>query len=285
MEKVLKILFIFSLFYFFILHPIYLYWAKRMEDLWKIKFVFGKMGVGKTGLIAKWASQDLLDDNFDRVYTSIGVAGTYQFNPEDLKVGFTFPPKSSVYIDEFGLIANSRDFKSFPKELRKWFKYARQSRIKLTIFSQAPDIDKSVRDLCHSYSLLRRIGPFVFEFDVTKNIDVGSDQDGNGQLVDAYSKIGLIGGLHIHYLPKYFGLWESYSPPTWDFISSTYIEPSPSLKRAQKWKKFYPYDLRIVYRSLLARISRLQRTIYNKFFYRSFFISKKDFRCLQTSFL
>lgn len=285
MSKLLKIISVILFIYVSILNPIYIYWAKRMEDIWKIKFVFGKMGVGKSGLIAKWSSQDLLDPTYDRVYTSTGVAGTYKFNPEDLKEGFTFPPRSSVYIDEFGLIANSRDFKSFPKELRKWFKYARQSRIKLTIFSQAPDIDKSVRDLCHSYSLLRRIGPFVFEFDVTKNIDVGSDQDGNGQLVDAYSKIGLIGGLHIHYLPKYFGLWESYDPPKWDYVSSEYIEPTPALKRSQKWRRFYPYDLRLVYCSLLARISRLQRTIYNKFFYRSFFISKTRFNSLQTSLL
>lgn len=140
MEKILKILFWIGILFTFIIHPIYLYWAKRMEDVWKIKFCFGKMGVGKTGLIAKWSSQDLKDPTFDRVYTSIGVAGTYKFDPEDLKEGFTFPPRSSVYIDEFGLIANSRDFKSFPKELRRWFKYARQSRIKLTIFSQAPDI-------------------------------------------------------------------------------------------------------------------------------------------------
>lgn len=146
-------------------------------------------------------------------------------------------------------------------------------------------IDKSVRDLCHSYSLLRRIGPFVFEFDVTKNIDVGSDQDGNGQLVDAYSKIGVFGGLHVHYLPKYFGLWESYDPPKWNYVSSTYIEPTPALKRAQKWSKFYPYDLRLVYKSFLARISSLERQLYNRFFYRSFFISKMDFCKLQTSFL
>lgn len=142
MEKILKlVLFVILPFYIFIFHPIYLYWAKKMEDWWIVKFVFGKMGVGKTGLIAKWASQDLLDPKFKGgVYTSIGVAGTYKFNPEDIKEGLSFPPYSSVYIDEFGLIANSRDFKSFPKELRRWFKYVRQSRIKLTIFSQAPDI-------------------------------------------------------------------------------------------------------------------------------------------------
>lgn len=256
-----------------------------MEDVWRIKFVFGKMGVGKTGLIAKWSSQDLLDPTFNRVYTSIGVSGTYKFNPEDLKEGFTFPPRSSVYIDEFGLIANSRDFKSFPKELRRWFKFARQSRIKLTIFSQAPDIDKSVRDLCHSYSLLRRIGPFVFEFDVTKNIDVGSDQDGNGQLVDSYAKLGILGGMHIHYLPKYFGLWESYDPPHWEYVSAEFIPKSPSLIRSQKWRKFYPFNFKQVYKKAIGRVSTARRHLYQKFFYRTFFISKMDFNRLQTQFL
>lgn len=139
METFLKLLLLFILLYIFIIYPIFVYWAKQMEDVFQLRFIFGKMGVGKTGLIAKMALQDVLDPQFSNVYTSIGVPGTKKFNPEDLKVGTTFPPYSSVYIDEFGLIANSRDFKTFPKELRRWFKYLRQSKLKVTIFSQAPD--------------------------------------------------------------------------------------------------------------------------------------------------
>lgn len=276
-----KILIILILVYFFYIYPFVLYWSNQMEDIWKLKFVFGKMGVGKTGLIAKMSLLDLKDPRIKKVYTSIGVPGTYKFNPEDLKVGYTFEPYSSVYIDEFGLIANSRDFKSFPKELRKWFKFLRQSRCKVTIFSQAPDIDKSVRDLCHEYSLLRRVGPFVFEFDVSKNIDVGEDQDGNGQLVDNYFKTGILGGMHIHYLPRYFGLWKSFDPPKWDYIQSSYVPITPHYNVAANIKKFARYDLMLVYKRLIARISSVKAAIYRKFFEKTFFISKHLFYDIQ----
>ena len=78
-----KILIILILAYFFYVYPFVLYWSKQMEDIWKLKFVFGKMGVGKTGLIAKMSLLDLKDPRIKKVYTSIGVPGTYKFNPED----------------------------------------------------------------------------------------------------------------------------------------------------------------------------------------------------------
>lgn len=281
MEKVLKIAAAFLIFFFLVLYPLVIYWAKQMEDPFQLRFVFGKMGVGKTGLIAKLALKDVMDPQFSNVYTSIGVPGTKKFDPELLKIGTTFPPFSSVYIDEFGLIANSRDFKTFPKELRKWFKYLRQSKLKVTIFSQAPDIDKAVRDLCHSYALLRRIGPFVLEFDVSKNIDVGQDETGNGQLVDNYFKAGVIGGLHIHYLPRYFGLWNSFDPPAWDLIKSEDIPVNPNFIRSASFKKFYKFNFKRVYNVMLRRVSALQHWLFCKVFDGSFFIPVSVFKVLQ----
>lgn len=276
-----KILIILIIIWIFILWPIVFYWAKQMEDPYQLRFTFGKMGVGKTGLIAKSALKDVMDPRFKQVYTSIGVPGTKRFNPEDLKVGMTFPPYSSIYIDEFGLVANSRDFKKFPKELRAWFKYIRQSRCKVTLYSQAPDVDKAVRDLCHSYSLLRRVGPFVLEFEVSKNIDVGQDTDGNGQLIDNYFKSGIIGGLKIHYLPRYFGLWNSFDPPAWDYIRSEDIPISPQFIRSASFKKFYKFNFRSVYDRELRRVSALRSKLYNRIFDGSFFIVEKMWNDLQ----
>lgn len=236
-----------------------------MKDPYRLVFHFGKMGVGKTGLICRWATEDLYNPDFKRVYTSIGVPGTYKFNPEDIGKNYTFPPFSSVYIDEFGLLYNSRDFKTFPKEARRWFKYLRQSQCKVTIFSQAPDIDKAIRDLAHGYGLLRRIGPFVILFDVCKNIDVGSDMEGNGQLIDNYFRLGIIGGIHIYYLPRYFGLWETHNPPTLDLIQSEYIKPTPELVRAISFKKWFKFNFCKVYDKQIGRISAVLRDLRQKY--------------------
>ena len=276
-----KILIILILLWIFILWPFIFYWAKKMEDPYQLRFTFGKMGVGKTGLIAKCALKDVLDPRFENVYTSIGVPGTKKFNPEDLKVGTTFPPYSSIYIDEFGLVANSRDFKKFPKELREWFKFIRQSKCKVTLYSQAPDVDKSVRDLCHSYSLLRRVGPFVLEFEVSKNIDVGQDMEGNGQLIDNYFKGGVIGGMTIHYLPRYFGLWNSFDPPKWDIIDSVDIPISPQFKRSADFKKFYRFNFNTVYDRTIRRVSAVRSKLASRIFDGSFFVPWQMFKTLQ----
>lgn len=283
MEKVVNIFLYFLPVYFFFINPFVIYWIKQMDDPWKLKFIFGKMGTGKTGLIAIWSIKDLTDPRFKRVYTSVGIPGTYHFDPADIGKGFTFPPYSSIYIDEFGLLYNSRDFKSFPKAARRWFKYLRQSHCKVTIFSQAPDIDKSIRDLAHEYGLLRRVGPFSILFDVSKNIDIGSDIQGNGQLIDNYFKLGLFGGMHIFYLPRYFGLWDSFAPPEMDLIADEYVDPSPELLRSMRLKRWYRWNFLNVYDRLVRRVSTIQTSIYRRFFKGTFFVPEKWFSALNYS--
>lgn len=281
MEKALKICAALIPVWFFIVHPLVIYWIKQMDDPWKLKFVFGKMGTGKTGLIAIWSIKDLTDQRFKHVYTSCGIPGTKKFDPADIGKGFTFPPYSSVYIDEFGLLYNSRDFKTFPKAARKWFKYLRQSKCKVTIFSQAPDIDKSIRDLAHEYGLLRRIGPFSILFDVSKNIDIGQDIEGNGQLIDNYFKLGILGGMHIFYLPRYFGLWDSFDPPEMDLIADEYVDPTPGLIRAMRFKRWYRWNFRKVYEWLYRRVSAISQFIYTRYLKGTFFVPGSRFKSLQ----
>lgn len=276
-----RFIIILVVFVFLYLYPVIIYWYQKMKDPWQFKFIFGKMGVGKTGLIAKLSLKDLQDPTFKRVYTTIGVPGTYKFDfQKAIEGNFTFPPESSIYVDEFGLVYNSRDFKSFPKQARKWMKFLRQSKCKLTVFSQAPDIDKSCRDLCHSYSLLRRIGPVVVEFEVAKNIDVGSDIQGNGQLVDNYFKLGILGGIHLHYLPRYFDLWNSYDPPNWDILQADLIPVSPNLIKAMSFRKFYVKNFKKVYSTLCRRVSAT-RSALEKRIIKNLLITDIQFKYIQ----
>lgn len=266
---------IFIFFIVFYIYPVFIYWIFRMKNPYTLSFLFGKMGVGKSGLITKYALSDLVSKDFKKVYTSIGVPGTYKFDPADIGKGFTFEPYSSIYIDEMGLVYNSRDFKSFPKEAREWFKYLRQSKCKVTIFSQSPDIDKSIRDLAHFYGILRRVGPIVILFDVAKNIDVGQDIEGNGQLIDNYFKLGILGGIHFYYLPRYFGLWDSFDPPYKPLIESEYMNPTPTLIRALSFKKWFKSNLIKVYDVQIAGISRYLNALTNKYIHTILLTNKK----------
>lgn len=233
-----------------------------MIDRYILIFKFGKMGVGKTGDIVKQSIIDNHDPNYDRVYSSVKIPGTYYFDPKDLETGkVSFPPRSSVYIDEIALIWHSRDFKSFPPELRKWFKMMRQSKVKLTVYSQSPDIDKSIRDLCHEYHILSRFMCFTVDWLVEKKIDVGEDRDGNGQLVDAYQKLPLIGGIHLNLIPRYIGLWNSFDPPQWGEIKSEYIPDIREYHRREHFIDWYSLNFPNAYSWIYSRCSRVRQRI------------------------
>lgn len=262
--KLLIILLLFLLVFLFYLYPNIIYWDKKMIDHYILIFKFGKMGVGKTGDIAKHCMLDNQDPNFDRVYSSVKIEGTYFFDPHDLELGtVSFPPRSSIYIDELGLIWHSRDFKSFKPELRKWFKMIRQSKCKLTIYSQTPDIDKAIRDLCHEYHILSRFFCFTVDHLVSKKIDVGQDRDGNGQLVDAYQKMPIIGGISLNYMPRYIGLWNSFDPPAWDEIRSHYIPSTRNYDRRIKFIDWYSINFYEVYSWVYAICYRMTQPIRN----------------------
>ena len=97
MEKILKIVVILVPVYIFLINPFIIYWIKQMDDPFQLKFIFGKMGTGKSGLIAIMSIKDMQDPRFKNVYTSTGVPGTRKFNPEDISKGFTFPPSTFCF--------------------------------------------------------------------------------------------------------------------------------------------------------------------------------------------
>lgn len=261
----MKVFLIFlALFIVFILYPLIIYWNYKMIDHYKLIFKFGKMGVGKTGDIAKQCMKDNADPHFDRVYSTVKIPNTYYFDPHDLETGkVSFPPNSSVYIDELGLIWHARDFKSFPPQLRLWFKMMRQSKVKVTVYSQTPDIDKAIRDLCHEYHILSRFFCFTVDWLVEKKIDVGQDRDGNGQLVDAYMKLPLIGGISLNYMPRYIGLWNSFDPPQYDEIKSEFLPANRLYERRKLMFDWYCINFPNAYAGIYARCSSVRTAFQN----------------------
>lgn len=230
-----------------IIYPFYwfyiAYWVKQMETQNKLIFKFGKMGVGKTSDIVISGQKDL-KNGWKHIYSSVEIPNFHYFDPKRIAVDnkYSFAPYSSVYIDEASLIFHARDFKNFPKELRTWLAMIRQQHIKVTIYSQSPNIDKAIRDLCHEYHILKRIGPFLLDQLISKKIDIGEDSDGNGNLVDAYYKVPFVGGLEIHYLPRVVGIFQSFDPPQYNVIPSKFIVKNNAYERSLhfgQWSLFH----------------------------------------------
>lgn len=255
---------IFFLLFFVLLifYPLFLYWNYKLQEKNILIFKFGKMGCGKTSDIIKQSQKDLRSGEWTKVYTTVQSPGCYLFNPQDVGK-YTFEPNSSIYIDEVGMLYDSRKFSTFPDYVRDWFKFMRQYKCKVTLYSQAPDIDKKLRDLAHEYHLLSRWFVFTVDWLVYKKLDVGTDADGNGKLTETYQK-GSILDMRLNYLPRYVGLFESYNPPQLPLIRSRYIEENEMSIRSSKFRIWQHFNLRNVYKlynSVCLRLSQAKQKL------------------------
>lgn len=181
--------------------------------------IFGKKGSGKTTYLTKLTMQYLKHGR--AVYSTTEVPGAILFNPKDL--GFVYIPENSVIlIDEVGLIWNNRDFKSFKKEYREYFKMQRQYKHTVYLFSQAFDIDKSLRELTDAMYLMRS---YFCVYSVARRINrkitiVSASSSGGGgesHIADdlAFDSLLLFwaGSIRLTWIPKYAKYFKSFNPP------------------------------------------------------------------------
>jgi hypothetical protein len=190
-----------------------LYWF-RNPQFWSTDMYIGKKGCGKTCTLAKLALR--YNKKGYKVYTNVeGISNTYFFNPKQLDT-LTPDPNSIILIDEVGLVWDNRSFANF--KANEWFKYSRQYKCKVILFSQAFDIDLKIRNLVDNMYLMTRIGKGVIYRPVVKKLGIVQKPDGTGDLADTYRYGGLL-SWKFTYLPRYYGLFNTYNPPQRDQIA------------------------------------------------------------------
>ena len=122
---------------------------------YKLVFVFGKKGSGKSTLIQKLSNQ-----YYKRGWTVYSTEES--LNPHILPVdprqlyNTNFPEHSAIFIDEVSLIWDNRDFKTMDKKIIEWFRYQRHHKCRVFLFSQSFDIDKKLRDLTDEMYLVEK---------------------------------------------------------------------------------------------------------------------------------
>ena len=142
----------------------------RFRNPYKLYMVFGKKGSGKTTLMTKLALA--YQKKGWPVYCDREVPGCYHFRTSDFGK-ILFPPNSLVLVDEVGLVWDNRNSKSFPEHVKVYFKYQRQYRNTVYLFSQSFDVDKKIRDLTdHLYIVSNVFNCFSVARRVTKKITV-----------------------------------------------------------------------------------------------------------------
>lgn len=211
----------------------------KYRNPYRLIMIFGKKGSGKTTLLTKLALKYIKKGV--PVYTTSYVPGAYLFNPSEIGMS-DFPEDCVIFIDEVGLVWNSRDFKNFGRDVRAYFKYQRHLKHTVYLFSQAFDIDKNLRDLTDSMYIVRCYFNFISVASrVNKKIAVISASESNGVSSQGESRIvddfvvepfilALFGSRIFTYIPNYVKYFNSYDPLRFGKLPAlTYCEYDPDL--------------------------------------------------------
>lgn len=192
---------------------------------YKLIMVFGKKGSGKTTYLTKMALQHIKKGW--NVYSTVEIPGTRLFNVDDIGPT-TFPQRSCVLIDEVGMIWDSRDFKNFKPNVRNFFKYQRQYKVKVFLFSQTFDVDKKLRDLTDQMFLLKNVARvFSIARRINKTITITNPEgDKPSSLADQYEFAPLFtaDAVQITFIPRYVEYFTSYNPTKLPMISYEDLE-------------------------------------------------------------
>lgn len=180
---------------------------------YKVIMLFGKKGTGKTADIAK-VSVECRKKGVE-CYSNVDVPGTIPFNPKT--VGYYKPVEGSVVcLDEVGMIWDKRDFANFDKNVRDFFKFARQYKLIIRMYSQTyDDVDKKIRDLTDELYIMKR---FLRVFTICRKVEkvqtIGHTAEGHGTIVEDYILMPMFatGAMRINFIPRYVHLFNSYNP-------------------------------------------------------------------------
>lgn len=214
------------------------YHLVRYRNPYKLFMVFGKKGSGKSTLMCKLAIK--YSKKGYTVFCNSYVPGTYYFDAAD--VGFYhFPENSVLLVDEVGMIWDNRDFKSFKKEVRDYFKLQRHYRHIVFLFSQSFDVDKKLRDLTDNMYLITNVlNCFSIARRITKVITIShgdKNTTGESKLIDDYRFDPLIfffiGSVKLTYIPRYVRYFNSFDAPQLPLKNFEYIplKELPSLRQ------------------------------------------------------
>lgn len=208
---------------------------------YRLTFVFGKKGSGKNTYLTKIAYQHL--EMGWRVYSNVEMPGCYLLKPEDIGK-YMIPPESVVLLDEVGLIWHSRDHKTFPKHVLRWFKLQRHYHVKVYMTSQDFDCDKALRILADDmYLLICKLRIFSYGKRIIKYPDlVTTGGEGSEKRLGDQLKFDFLlwpGSRIFTYIPR----WVKY-------FDSFYVDPLP----ARPFPMHQPEKVRRKYRKKVAKL-------------------------------
>lgn len=204
---------VFVLVLFFLFFGFNLY-SRRFANPYKLIFIFGKKGAGKSTLMVRCMLRDL--KHGWHVYTDIQdciVPGVRIINSADL-AKFVPDADSALYLDEVGIAFDNRSYKTFDSGLRDFFKLQRKYKCKVVMNSQSFDVDKKIRDVTDSMILQTAIGNVLtLSRPIRRSVTLcEATAQADSRIADNL-KFESIFRWRIYFMPKYFKYFESFNAP------------------------------------------------------------------------
>lgn len=195
-------------------------WSRKYNNPFKLYFLFGKKGAGKSTYMVKLMRRDLRH-GWD-VYTNMSdvhLDGVRIFSTEDLKKCAPEGSKNALYIDEAGLTWDKRNFKSFDSGLTEFFALQRKYHCKMVINSQSYDVDLKIRDRVDGMALQTNIGNIIgITRPIRRNIVLTEPVgDAESRIADKLT-FAPIWAWRLTLLPRYFKFFESFRAPARDAL-------------------------------------------------------------------
>lgn len=217
----------------FVLFIVFVLYTKKFRNPYKLIFIFGKKGSFKsTSMVREMIKHQKKGWT---IYTNIEdcvLPGVRIFDAKELGK-FIPPPDSCVFIDEVGVLYDNRQFKTFPTEVRDYFKYQRKYKNKVYMNSQSFDIDLKIRSLVDSMCLQTSILDCIsISRPINRSICLTEPSaEAESRIADRLS-FAKIWHWKIIYMPRYFKYFDSFSAPKRDHI--TYKEVIKDIEENRK---------------------------------------------------
>lgn len=214
--------------------------TKKYLNPFKLIFVFGKKGSGKSTFLVRMALEYM--ERGWSVYSTLAIPGTIPFDVKQFGE-VQFPWKSCVLVDEVGMIWDNRNFKSFKESQRDYFKLQRHYGNVLILASQTFDVDKKIRDLADEMYLITKAFR-VFSYGkriLRRTVLVKSTAEAPAKIDEDLEFDSLLlfwaGSRKLTFIPKYAGLFDSFEAPSLPEVPDKPLAIPASLTRHKAYKR------------------------------------------------
>ena len=204
----------------------FLIYARRFRNPYKLTFIFGKKGSGKSTYMVREMLRHQKAGWL--IYTDMPdccIPGVRLIKAADLAF-FIPPPRSCLFLEEVGITFDNRKFKDFSDGLRDFMKFMRKYQIKCFMNSQSYDVDKKIRDVVDSMILMTSIVDCIAVCrPIRKSVTLTEPSAEKESRIAEKLEFMSLWNWSLLWMPKYHKYFDSFSAPVREPIPFVTISP------------------------------------------------------------